>query len=642
MSQTNEETQTQNAAPQPQLTENEQKERAALQGLLNEAVNYAARHSALTIGRLETHYEGVAEEKVPIQAKFKESSFLVMRDGPAKELRAGTHKVGELVTVAGVDHGKQSDRQHRFACICSIPKASFTAPVMFPDLFDIFAQADIPLDLSTTDYKKLIEQAKVKRADIFFSSIARAEQLASMRSSDNYQGSVRLQLEFRVVDAALFVQALQDSRADTVGSQQEQFEQTFADRLAGKSGQPGAEPPTPEPPSPPAPPAGGVLAGGLLGATIGKIAQAVRGSDEVQSGPTVKVSRGGPFGFVLDALKGKREGINAKLLEPKQPITFAHLYQMLRFELTRVVANGVRQYTVEDLYDNPERKEHLQRDIQQSLNGATLSRIGLELTRVVALQFVSEAYQRRVNAKQALSENQDRLEALRQDAGLLKDFSNIETDRDKALNANKRLLELDGIKGAAEIEDVRQDADMLLKAKREAAAREQERLAKSAARERDRLDQEAALAAQRGELTFAAEAFEHFKNAKRFEHEMESLRRREQAELQAASRRELAAIDVEKLLPILMAENPALQQAFVAAKNAENANDRFAAERQIRDEMTAMHQTHGANLQALMLEAAKQVGHVTGKMVEGKKEQRDALVVTRVDTSDADRDAGQR
>jgi hypothetical protein len=142
MSQTNEETQTQNAAPQPQLTENEQKERAALQGLLNEAVNYAARHSALTIGRLETHYEGVAEEKVPIQAKFKESSFLVMRDGPAKELRAGTHKVGELVTVAGVDHGKQSDRQHRFACICSIPKASFTAPVMFPDLFDIFAQAD--------------------------------------------------------------------------------------------------------------------------------------------------------------------------------------------------------------------------------------------------------------------------------------------------------------------------------------------------------------------------------------------------------------------------------------------------------------------------------------------------------------------
>ena len=529
-------------------------QKARAQGLYNLAESCAQGHKFVTIGELRTHYEGAGEKggkqasdrSVAVQAKFKESSFLVFRTAEPQEVKAGMYKLSDLVTVTGSDAGRSANQEHRFACMCTIRKQQISANVMFPDIYDLYSQSDKPTDLENPNVEEMIRHANIDSG-----GVDRALRMANVRSMDNFLGYVRLQMEFGATDPRLLVTTLHETRRATVRvkgegesamSQQEVFEQKFKEAL-----KPGG-------------------------------------------GPTEQIDRPGMIGRFLDFVKGKQEVVDGDLMEPTQPITFADLYPLLRFELTRVVSTAVRQYTAEDMYDNPEQRDKLQLDIQRHMS-ESLKKYGLALTRVSALQFVSEGYQEKLDAAAELALRRQLLDLQRNAAEARADQLKIEAQVQEAEIARDQSVGVRRAQAATAINDERLTGKLSMDA-RQADADRRKRIADAQAE---------------------ADAF-------KAGFEVYTMVNDYKAKQLADQRRQLAELPADKLLPILMAENPALQQAFVAAQQAKSGDERFAAEVRIRNEMSAMHREHGGNLQALMLEAAKQVGHVTGKLLEGKRE----------------------
>ncbi|HWE01600.1 MAG TPA: hypothetical protein VG326_04255 [Tepidisphaeraceae bacterium] len=532
-----------------------QAERA--QGLFNEAVDCAEGLTRVSVGKLHTHYYGSDDRNVPVQAKFKERSFLISAHlAEPQELKAGLYKLSELVAVTSSGRAAP-DRQHRFACMCTIPNQQIATTLLFPDISALYANSTMPTDLQ--NFREL-RKSDVK---LKVSGVERALRTTDIRSNDNFLGWVRLQIEFSPKDPRLLVAALQEARRvdGSIGGEAKTQQEVFEDRFRGKI-------------------------------------------DESGGSATFTTSRPGMIGWFLDHVKGKQEFVDGKLMEPTQTITFADLYPLLRFELMRVVSTAVRQCSAEGMYNDEKVQVDLQRDIQNRM-GVTLQKYGLEMTRVSAFQFVSEAFQEKLELAEEVEKSRGLKELMSGKVDI--DIEALEI-RDKFLKAkiqSDHVLKIAELKNESVVEDQKLTGEISRQQQKDAAERKKKLL-----------DTDVDLQNRSAELEFAKKNFEMYRLVNDYKAEKDHQRREQ-----------LAALPADKLLPMLMLENPALQEAFIAAKRAESTSDRVDAERRIRDEMMALNREHGGNLHELMVEAAKQIGHVTGKLLENKERPKEMRIV---------------
>ncbi len=85
------------------------------------------------------------------------------------------------------------------------------------------------------------------------------------------------------------------------------------------------------------------------------------------------------------------ESFVANLFKSRERLTYEDLVQVLNGEIRYVVENLCNTSTVDDLVKDPERRTHLENELQKTLETA-LTRYGLEIIRVASADFSGKAY----------------------------------------------------------------------------------------------------------------------------------------------------------------------------------------------------------------------------------------------------------
>ena len=557
------------------------------QAIYNAALAIAQQQSKLPIGKVQTRYFGKDEagaavaapagdgRELPVRLQPTHKSFLLTAHDPTPvPISAGEYRLTELV-YSETGRRDKTD-QHRFACTCSLASRPISTTVSFPDLQHLFEYANVPQGSASLD--QLDRMAPDKFSQSFTpDTVMRALNAAGIRSQDNFLGRVTVQLVLEVVDPQRLVATLQETQ-----------------RTAGKGG--------------------GAGQGSLSEVQARKFQQTATADNVMVGGRRRKL-----FERML-GLKDEAALVNSELLEPTETITFADLYPHVRFEMMRVIAMVIGTTRADDLYTNPNAQRDLEDEIKRQMS-QTLEAQGLALSRVSALQFLSDRFESKLKLEEEVAFEDNVAGLKRRAMENARDLAEAELDHtgsfDRARLEQERLTDAQ----KSRLLDQQQAADVQRRQLAEEADRDRRVRDASADvqidRERRSLDHEERLR----ELEYARVGLELHRE-----------RRRIDADIAADRARLLAEMPPDRLLLILIDQNPSLQQAFIAAKQAEGHQERAEAEKMIVAEITRLEGEHRGDTQQLLVEAIKQIGPVTGHLIDAQRgNRRDARPVRRRD-----------
>jgi len=532
---------------QENLNENQLEEKAESQKIINEATLIAQQQAKTILAKIQTQYLGGEKENQPVRVQQMQRAFLyTAHESQPKMLRAGQHQISTLVVSEKDNIHSDKARLHEFACVCTVSDRPIRTSIILPDANYLRQYGEFPEGVSEQN-----------SALVDLSGVQRAISGVGIRTSDNYLGTVRMQLELTPGDPSKLIEELKNAQDDRNpnASKLEAYEQEFKKQIDRKD----------------------------------------------KTGEQVKVtaSRGGTIGKILDFMGGKKSLIDGRLLEPVKKVSFADLYPQLRFELMRVVATAVRNYAAEDLYDRLETRTNVEQDIKEHM-GQTLDFFGLELTRVSAFEFHSLNYEKKLNIREKVSLERDLNEEKQSYYDGQKQSRRLDSDD------TKDQMAVQGEIDRAKIEqNILNDAEQQKLLDQQHQARLAQEGLTHQAKEQKRLESaQTDSKIMREEIATQREALELY---------------REKLAIKAHFEQErvkmLSDIPADKLLPIIADRNPALKQALIAAQQADSAEARIEAERRLAQEISSIQSINQQNQWELMKVAAEQIGHVTGKLV---------------------------
>ena len=296
--------------------------------------------------------------------------------------------------------------------------------------------------------------------------------------------------------------------------------------------------------------------------------------------------------------------------------TVADLYPRIRLELAGVIRASIRNITAQELYDTVDVRNRVQEDIQRDM-AATLETFGMKIDRVSAFQFLSPEYERLLEGRGKIAIDKQRLTDRREEVAI--QLKNREFEEELVKDNLTRTGTLDRHKATeggkteqheATEEGKTRDVQDQVKAQDAIRRRGMEVAEKDHARAQQLLDERQAQLLQMEKAQAALDLHNQMR-------EDEHRRALEQIKV-------YAELPVDKLLQVAMIQHPHLVQAFVAAQQAQGFHEQIKLHDEFRRQLEALFGKNSEQTHKLLIEAAKQLGHVFGKRLQGKKAVPDA------------------
>lgn len=356
----------------------------------------------------------------------------------------------------------------------------------------------------------------------------------------------------------------------------------------------------------------------LLLTSLALVKDEVQAAQEQMQAVAQKADKRGFFERLRRALPGSISTTTKAMTT--EEVTAQHFYDSIRGEVLLALRGCIGNERAEDLMLSDGVRSRVAENLNRVMS-VTLERFGLGIDRVPSFDFVCPRFQ---TVQTEMAEEQLARKRLEIDkARAQTEAEQLRLAREKsilAVDTNSRIRQ-------AEITSTATTKEMADKAAAEDAAR-----ARAMEDERLKFKRDQSAADQRQEIELKSLAERTSDENQRLK--IKALREEWDAQQTSEHQRRLETVKLLTTVPaemrmeVLLALNPGLQNAYIAAKQAEGAHQQIALQERFRGEMTTVLGADRMLINNLMQEGIKQIGTVlTAKAGASQDAPADRVVV---------------